>query len=33
MSMMVVRAAEWNHSVFRQGEREDIMVVIEKYFG
>jgi len=31
-SVMVARAAEWNPSVFRSGEREDIMVVIQKYF-
>jgi len=31
-SVMVARAAEWNPSVFRKGEREDIMVVIQKYF-
>lgn len=32
-SVMVARAAEWNPSVFREGEKEDIMVVIKKYFG
>merc|ERR1719431_232190 len=32
-SVMVARAAEWNPSVFREGEKEDIMQVIEKYFG
>ena len=32
-SVMVARAAEWNPSVFREGEKEDIMMVIEKYFG
>jgi len=32
-SVMVARAAEWNPSVFREGEREDIMIVIQKYFG
>jgi len=31
-SVMVARAAEWNPSVFREGEREDIMIVIQKYF-
>ena len=32
-SVMVARAAEWNPSVFREGEKENIMTVIEKYFG
>ena len=32
-SVMVARAAEWNPSVFREGEKEDIMVMIQKYFG
>lgn len=32
-SVMVARAAEWNPSVFREGQKEDIMIVIQKYFG
>ena len=33
-SVMVARAAEWNPSMFREGEKKkDIMVNILKYFG
>merc|ERR1712098_1002576 len=31
-SVMIARAAEWNPSVFRPGEKEEIMLVIRKYF-
>jgi len=31
-SVMIARAAEWNPSVFRGGEKEDIMTQIQKYF-
>lgn len=31
-SVMVARAAEWNPSVFRPGEKDDIMLMIRKYF-
>jgi tRNA-dihydrouridine synthase 2 len=30
-SVMIARAAEWNLSVFREGEKDDIMVVIDRY--
>jgi tRNA-dihydrouridine synthase 2 len=30
-SVMVARAAEWNPSVFRAGEKEEVMVVVDRY--
>ena len=32
-SVMIARGAEWNPSIFRIGEKDDIMLMIDKYMG
>ena len=30
-SVMIARGAEWNPSIFRAGEKEEVMTMIDKY--